>query len=193
MQQWGKSIDLPPSISITSQITFMSLRLSFDKQLEEALPDLWRYAWSLTRDRDSADDLVQDCVERALRKRLLWFPGRSLKPWLTKILLNLFRDQWRHNARHQTVALDQLNNIAEIAASPHERLEVKEIWRALDKIPSEQKEALLCVVIAGLSYSDAAEALDIPKGTLMSRIARARSKLKTEMDSPTSPKIRSVT
>jgi RNA polymerase sigma-70 factor (ECF subfamily) len=109
------------------------------------------------------------------------------------MLLNLFRDQWRRNARHQTVALDQLNNIAEIAASPHERLEVKEIWSALDKIPSEQKEALLCVVVAGLSYSDAAEALDIPKGTLMSRIARARSKLKTEMDSPTSPKIRSVT
>lgn len=166
---------------------------SFDKQLEEALPDLWRYAWSLTRDRDNADDLVQDCVERALRKRLLWFPRRSLKPWLTKMLLNLFRDQWRRNTRHQTVALDQLNNIAEIAASPHERLEVKEIWNALDKIPSEQKEALLCVVVAGLSYSDAAEALDIPKGTLMSRIARARSKLKTEMDSPTSPKIRSVT
>lgn len=68
---------------------------SFEAQLEDCLPDLWRYAWSLSRDRDAADDLVQDCVERALRKRLLWIPGRPLKPWLIKMLLNIYRDQWR--------------------------------------------------------------------------------------------------
>ncbi|MBI1494316.1 RNA polymerase sigma factor [Rhodobacteraceae bacterium MYP1-1] len=69
---------------------------SFNTQLEKALPDIWRHACSLTHDKDAADDLVQDCIERALRKRLLWMPGRPLKPWLTKIMLNLYRDRWRY-------------------------------------------------------------------------------------------------
>ncbi|MES0884324.1 RNA polymerase sigma factor [Roseibium sp. SCP14] len=165
---------------------------SFETQLEKSLPDLWRYAWSLTRDRSVADDLVQDCIERALRKRLLWIPGRPLKPWLTKILLNLYRDRLRSESRRQTVTLDQISNVAELSASPEERLKAKEIWKSLDKLPPEQRQALLAVVAAGLSYEEVASALGIPRGTLMSRISRARAKLKADMDASAAPKIRSV-
>ena len=165
---------------------------SFETQLENCLPDLWRYAWSLTRDRDAADDLVQDCVERALRKRLLWMPGRPLKPWLTKMLLNIFRDHWRREARYCTVDLDQIGDLACFTSTVEERLEVKEIWKSMERIPQEQREALLAVVIGGLSYDEAAKALSIPKGTLMSRIARARAKVKTDVDASASTKIRSV-
>ncbi|PIE09846.1 MAG: RNA polymerase subunit sigma [Rhodobacterales bacterium] len=165
---------------------------SFEAQLESAMPDLWRYAWSLTRDRDAADDLVQDCVERALRKRLLWIPGRPLKPWLTKMLLNLFRDRWRRDSRAPMVELDQIADLAAHSSTVEERLEIKAIWKSLEKVPQDQREALLAVVIAGLSYKEAAAALGIPQGTLMSRISRARSKLKTEMDASAVTKIRSV-
>lgn len=165
---------------------------SFEAQLESAMPDLWRYAWSLTRDRDAADDLVQDCVERALRKRLLWIPGRPLKPWLTKMLLNLFRDRWRRDSRAPMVELDQIADLAAHGSTAEERLEIKAIWKSLEKVPQDQREALLAVVIAGLSYKEAAAALGIPQGTLMSRISRARSKLKTEMDASAVTKIRSV-
>ncbi|MDE4132558.1 RNA polymerase sigma factor [Phaeobacter sp. QD34_3] len=165
---------------------------SFDIQLENCLPDLWRYAWSLTRDRDAADDLVQDCIERALRKRLLWFPGRPLKPWLTKILLNIYRDQWRRETRYRSVDLDQVGDLAAVTGSPEERLEIKAIWKSLETVPQAQKEALLAVVVGGLSYEEAAAALGIPRGTLMSRISRARAKIKIEMDTSPKTKIRSV-
>jgi RNA polymerase sigma-70 factor (ECF subfamily) len=165
---------------------------SFEVQLENCLPDLWRYAWSLTRDRDAADDLVQDCVERALRKRLLWLPARPLKPWLTKMLLNLYRDRWRRETRYRTVDLDQLADLAAVTGTAEERLEIKAIWQSMEKIPQEQKEALLAVVIGGLSYDEAAKALAIPKGTLMSRISRARAKIKGDRGASPNTKIRSV-
>jgi len=168
------------------------MKQSFENQLENCLPDLWRYAVSLTRDRDSADDLVQDCVERALRKRFLLLPGRPLKPWLTKILLNIYRDRWRQNARYRAVDLDQITDLAAVSSTPEERLELKAIWKKMEKIPDEQREALLAVVIGGLSYEEASKALAIPKGTLMSRIARARTKLKADMDASAAIQIRSV-
>ncbi|MGB0959238.1 MAG: RNA polymerase sigma factor [Halocynthiibacter sp.] len=165
---------------------------SFEIQLEACLSDLWRYAWSLTRDRDAADDLVQDCVERALRKRFLWLPRRPLKPWLTKMMLNLYRDQWRHNARYRVVGIDQVADLVALTSTPEERLEIKEIWMKMDDIPQDQREALLAVVVGGLSYDEAATALSIPKGTLMSRISRARAKLKADMGASATTKIRSV-
>ena len=168
----------------------MSLR--FDTQLEACLPDLWRYAWSLTRDRDAADDLVQDCVERALRKRLLWLPTRPLKPWLTKMLLNLYRDRWRRERKYRTVDLDQVSEIAATTSTPEERAELRAACRAMDKLPHDQREALLAVVIGGLTYDEASKALRIPKGTLMSRIARARGKIKADLDVATATRLRSV-
>ena len=182
MSGWGAARDCSPFITMIS---------SFENQLESCLPDLWRYACSLTRNRDAADDLVQDCVERALKKRLLWMPGRPLKPWLTKIMLNLFRDHCRREARQPAMTFDFIDDLASTVASPEERLEIKDVWRKLEHIPTEQRHALLAVVVGGLSYDEAAYSLGIPKGTLMSRVSRARAKLKDEMDA-TAPKIRSI-
>lgn len=163
---------------------------SFETQLENCLPDLWRYAWSLTRDRDAADDLVQDCVERALRKKILWIPGRPLKPWLTKMLLNLFRDRWRRESKYRTI--DQIGEVASSSSTVEELLEVKEVWKSLTKVPQDQQEALLAVVVAGLSYDEAAKSLQIPKGTLMSRISRARAKIRNDVEASGISKVRSV-
>ena len=165
---------------------------SFETQLENCLPDLWRYAWSLTRDRDAADDLAQDCVERALRKKILWIPGRPLKPWLTKMLLNLFRDRWRRESKYRTIDLDQIGEVASSSSTVEELLEVKEVWKSLTKVPQDQQEALLAVVVAGLSYDEAAKSLQIPKGTLMSRISRARAKIRNDVEASGISKVRSV-
>lgn len=165
---------------------------SFEAQLESCLPDLWRFAWSLTHDRDAADDLVQDCVEKALRKRLLWVPGRPLKPWLTKILLNIFRDQWRRRSRMPMVDIDTAAHIAAFTGNAEDRLEVQDIWAQVSRLPHDQREALLTVVMGGLSYAEAAKVLRIPTGTLMSRVARARAKIRQRTSAEQPPNIRSV-
>lgn len=159
-------------------------RSEFEAQISASLPDLWRYAWSLTRDSDAADDLVQDCLERALRKRALFHRGSSLRPWLTKIMLNIFRSQWRRDRARVSLPMDEAGEMPDPVAGPEERLELAAVWRNLESVPPEQREALMAVVVGGLSYDEAALALDIPRGTLMSRIARARAKLKTATDRP---------
>lgn len=160
--------------------------------MQDSLPDLWRYAFSLTRDRVQADDLVQDCVERAIRKQKLWMPGRPLKPWLMKMLLNLFRNSRAAGRMRQTLPLDE--RIADTAARADDdsRLELVAMARALERLPDDQREALLLVVVGGLEYGQAARALGIPVGTLMSRISRARAKLRKWRSESELPPVRSV-
>ncbi len=166
---------------------------SFQQQLEESLPDLWRYAFALGHDRDLADDLVQDTAERAMRKRALWIPGRPLKPWLAKILLNLFRDHCARSARHGEVMAAQDVVRAETShAGADQRLELLSVARGIAALPPEQREALLAVTVGGLDYKQAARAIGIPKGTLMSRISRARERLKQATGGDDTPAIRRV-
>ncbi|MEZ5716197.1 MAG: RNA polymerase sigma factor [Paracoccaceae bacterium] len=107
----------------------------FHDQLTESLPALWRYAFSLTHDRAAADDLVQDCAERALRKRYLWLPHRPLKPWLMKMLLNTFRNRYRAETARPTVPLDEAPPLAAAGASPEERLDLAQTLRAVQDLP----------------------------------------------------------
>lgn len=168
----------------------------FATELEACLPDLWRYAMSLARDRDLADDIVQDCLERAWRKRWMWRASQPIKPWLMKILLNTWRNHLRRapvRAAAQSVELTPEIAPA-VASTPEDRLHVAEITRRVATLPDDQREALLLVVVGGLSYADAAQALAIPQGTLMSRIARARARLREEPAvTAARQKIRSVT
>jgi len=156
---------------------------AYEEQLQACLPDLWRYGYALCRNRDQADDLVQDCAERALRKRHLWRPTAALKPWLMKMLVNLYRNQVRDQSRRPVlVAMD---TGAREPAAPDglaARLHLGDCARALQVLPEEQREALLLVVIGGLSYKDAAAALGLPLGTLMSRLGRARAALREATD-----------
>lgn len=159
----------------------------FRTQLQDCLPDLWRYAYALTRDRNLADDLTQDCAERALRKRDLWKQTGALKPWLMKMLLNLYRNQLRTLSRRpQLVAMDDMHHDPAAPDALDQKLALSQTARAMQKLPGDQREALLLVVLGGVSYKQAAETLDVPLGTLMSRLGRARTKLRDLMaDTPT--------
>lgn len=158
----------------------------FKQQLQACLPDLWRYAFALCRDRTLADDLVQDCAERALRKHALWQQEGELKPWLMKMLLNLYRNQLRTQSRRpRLVAMDDITVEPAATEALEGKLALAQTARAIQTLPQEQREALLMVVLGGVSYKQAAEALDVPMGTLMSRLGRARAKLRDMMaDAP---------
>ena len=150
----------------------------FNTELKRTLPDLWRYAFALCNDRNRADDMVQDCAEKAIRKQKQWKKDRPLKPWLMTMLLNIFRNQYRRDTYLRLVPIDNGRlDIAEPAHAEH-RAELAATARNINQLPPEQREALLTVVVGGLDYGQAARTLDIPRGTLMSRISRAREKLR---------------
>lgn len=164
----------------------------FLDDIETSIPALRRYARALTGNADRADDLVQDCLERAITKQSLWRPVGPLRPWLFKIMINLHRNEWRRRrGSPEPEALDTLPFEPASPASQGARLALAETAAALDRLPADQREALLLVVLEGMSYAEAAGALDIPVGTLMSRIGRAREALRAMADG-TGPKLRSV-
>lgn len=164
----------------------------FLDEIEKHIPALRRYARSLTRNSDRADDLVQDCLERAIRKKSLWQPTGSLKAWLFRILLNIYRNDLRRMRHTAHEALDTLPVEPSTPAPQGDRLALAEVSRAMDKLPDEQREALLLVVLEGMSYAEAAKALAIPAGTLMSRLSRARATLKKLTNEGDEPRLRTV-
>jgi RNA polymerase sigma-70 factor (ECF subfamily) len=165
----------------------------FLDEIEECVPALRRYARALTRNADRADDLVQDCLERAIRKQALWRPTGSLQSWLFRILLNIYRNDLRSQRRRSDqVPLDMM--IVEPAVAPAQpgRIALAEMAKAIDTLPGDQREALLLVVLEGQSYSDAADILSIPIGTLMSRLGRARAALRLLTGAGDEPRLRTV-
>lgn len=159
---------------------------AFRRDLEELVPALRRYARALTRERETADDLVQDTLVRALRSEHL-FHGGSLRNWLYTILTNLDRNRRRAAARRPVLVPveDEADGGNATAA------ERRDIVRALSLLDAAQREALLLVVLEGLSYRDAAEVQGVPIGTVMSRIARARANMKDFLDGER-PRLRQV-
>jgi len=165
----------------------------FLDEIESIVPALRRYARALTRNADRADDLVQDCLERAIRKQVLWQPTGSLKSWLFRILLNLYRNELRvARRRGEHVAVETLLVEPSVAPAQPGRIALAEMARAIDTLATDQREALLLVVLEGLSYSEAASVLGIPMGTLMSRLGRARAALRTATGSGEEPRLRTV-
>ena len=165
----------------------------FLDEVEASIPALRRYARALTRNADHADDLVQDCIERAIRKQTLWKPTGPLKAWLFRILLNLYRNELRlHRRRGEHVPVETLLVEPSVAPAQPGRIALNEMSRAIDTLNGEQREALLLVVLEGLSYAEAAEALEIPLGTLMSRLGRARAALRKLTGSGEEPRLRTV-
>ena len=165
----------------------------FLDEIEAAVPALRRYARALTRDADRADDLVQDTLERAIRKRALWRPTGPLQAWLFRMLLNIYRNDLRGQRRRGThLALDAMGIEPATPAAQPGHLALAEVGRALGQLPDEQREALLLVVIEGTSYADAASILGIPAGTLMSRLGRARAALRGLTGAGDEPRLRTV-
>ena len=165
----------------------------FLDEIEAAVPALRRYARALTRNPDRADDLVQDCLERAVRKRALWRPTGPLQAWLFRMLLNIYRNDLRSRRRRgDHVPLDQMPTEPSTPAAQPGRLALAEVDRALGRLPDDQREALLLVAVEGQSYADAASILDIPIGTLMSRLGRARAALRALTGTADEPRLRTV-
>lgn len=146
-------------------------------EIEAAIPSLRRAARAMTRDRDKAEDLVQDSLERALARRHLWRGEGPVSGWLWKIMLNLHRDGLRRHPAH-LVVVDDLPPTSAPGAGAEDHLALDEVRRAMDRLPTDQRQALVLVALEGMSFREAAGLLDIPEGTLMSRLGRARAGLR---------------
>ncbi|AVF03993.1 MULTISPECIES: sigma-70 family RNA polymerase sigma factor [Devosia] len=166
--------------------------VDFLDELEACVPALRRYARALTRNIDHADDLVQDCLERAISRRGLFRPSGPMRPWLFTILVNLHRNARRSEQRRGPhLDADSLPDLG-TPAPQHSHLALAELSRAIDGLPLEQKETLLLVTLEGMAYAEAASILDIPLGTLMSRLGRARANLRLSTGEAQEPHLRSV-
>jgi RNA polymerase sigma-70 factor, ECF subfamily len=165
----------------------------FLDQIEACVPSLRRYARALTRNADLADDLVQDCLERALSRRGLFRPTGPVRAWLFTILLNLYRNGLRTSHRRgETIAIETMPVEPASPATQPGHIALAEMARAIQTLPIDQKEALLLIALEGLSYAEAAGILGIPQGTLMSRLGRARTALRTMTGASTEPHLRTV-
>jgi len=151
----------------------------FGAQATAVIPRLRRYARALTGDAMRADDLVQDTLERALVKQHLWRQGSDLRAWMFTIMHNVFVNQVRARPADITVALDAEAYEVPANINPVDRLEVGDMDAAIRCLPDEQREVLLLIALEQLSYSETAQALGIPLGTVMSRLHRARERLRT--------------
>ena len=152
--------------------------MRFRQEIEAAVPALRRYARALTRNAELADDLVQDTLVRALRSEHL-FHGGEMRSWLYTILTNLNRNRLRSLARRPTEQALGENDAVDMAGP---QAGARDIERALASLVEDQRAALLLVVLEGLSYREVAEVLDVPIGTVMSRLARARMQIKAYLD-----------
>lgn len=146
-------------------------------QILEHIPRLRRYARALLGDRYAADDLVQDTLERGWNKFHLWRPGTDLRAWLFTIMHNVFVNQVRSKRSDIEKTMEELPVVA-VRATQSDSLEIADVERALRALPDEQREVLLLVAIEEMTYDEASRALAIPIGTVMSRLSRARERMR---------------
>lgn len=150
----------------------------------EFLPRLRRFAYTLTRNADQADDLVQDTCERALARIDQWKPGTRLDSWMYQIARNLWVDRGRAaRVRGEPADLDTVMNIADSDGRTvmENRLMVSTVLECMAKLSDDQQVLLALICVEGMTYPEAAEILGIPVGTVMSRLARARQAIGAAM------------
>jgi RNA polymerase sigma-70 factor, ECF subfamily len=153
------------------------------RAIVEVMPHLRRYARALTLNLDAADELVQDCLERALNKMHLLKDETRLRSWLFTVMLNVFRNQLRRSkSRPLLVDMDQEQIPALAGPGLDQAEDAKLVLFLLRKLPEDQREVLTLVALEEVSYQQAAAILEIPIGTVMSRLARARERLRSMMD-----------
>lgn len=166
---------------------------SADQEIVACIPSLRRYAAGLTGNREAADDLVQDTMEKAWARLGLWERRGDLRAWLFSILHNLFVDRLRAEGRSPVTAAGEEEPVAPVRASQADMLEVRDLDRALALLPLEQREVLLLVAVEQMRYEQVARVLDIPVGTVMSRLSRARERLRAILEGrETAPRLKAV-
>ncbi len=164
--------------------------MSDAQSLIELIPRLRRYARALVGDRAAADDLVQDTLERAWSKLHLYRHGTDLRAWLFTVMHNVHVNRVRA-ARPTDPLDDEMPELAQ-RATQGDALIVRDLERGIAALPVAQREVLLLVALEDLSYAETARALGIPIGTVMSRLARAREKLRASMQGMGATKLQVV-
>jgi RNA polymerase sigma-70 factor (ECF subfamily) len=159
------------------------------QQVIEQLPGLRRYARALMGDAWAADDLVQDTLERACGQWRLWTADSDLRAWLFTLMHNLFANQARSASRRVSagIRVDPADVDAELSAPESGAELALDLQRCLLRLPDDQREVLLLVTLEDLSYEEVSRVLAIPVGTVMSRLSRARNRLRELMDTPAGP------
>jgi len=159
---------------------------AFQRQVVELLPRLRRLARAVTRHHADADDLVQLTVERALARRDQWQTGTRLDSWMMRIMKNCWIDEARARNRrsHINAPADAVERIAEAGADAaiEARIDARAIEQAMEALPDEQRMAVALVLVDGLSYREAADVLEVPMGTLTSRLVRGRQALMARLE-----------
>lgn len=152
-------------------------------RIEAEIPRLRRYARSLVRDAEGADDLVQDCLVRAVANIGSWKEGTNLRAWLMTILRNKFFNDCRKKKRERNIFMDQgSTDVGVVPAQQDAQLYMASFESAFQKLSQDHREALLLVAVEGYPYDQAAKILDISIGTVKSRVSRARASLRTQLD-----------
>ena len=155
----------------------MSTKDSVAGQLADHLEPLWRFAYRLSQSQEAAKELTQGTCLRALECQSL-YRGGSLKSWLFKIMHNLWRDEVRHNVRAglKLVSSDATDDVLS-ADGPEQQMLLLDVQQMVNQLPEAQRTVLLLTAIEGFSYRETAALLEVPLGTVMSRLARAREKM----------------
>jgi RNA polymerase sigma-70 factor, ECF subfamily len=150
-----------------------------DRLIIEQIPRLRRYARALTGNAHAAEDLVQDCLERAWNKFHLWQTGTNMRAWMFTIMHNIHVNQVRKAVSRPTVVtLNEWTDDRGVKPVQEKRVEVRNVGAALERLPEEQRAVVLLVGLEELSYQEVAKILGIPMGTVMSRLSRGREKLR---------------
>ena len=159
-------------------------------EMENCIPSLRRYAVALIRDRYQADDLVQDCLERAIRKRVLWCRTGSVRKWLFTIMHNIHISQIRKSSRQpKTVEFEEVVHAIRIDDAQAQGDRTHDTAFCLSQLPEQQRQVILLVALEGFSYKETSLILQVPEGTVMSRLSRARERLRKMMEGEVMPKL----
>lgn len=152
---------------------------AFERELASLLPRLRRFARALSRDASDADDLTQMALERAFKARSQFVEGTKLDSWMMRIMRNIWIDEVRSRARRaRTIAPEEeAAGVVADGGSPEQALLRRDIDKAMETLPDQQREVIALVLVDGLAYREAADILDIPIGTLTSRLTRGRQAL----------------
>jgi RNA polymerase sigma-70 factor, ECF subfamily len=162
----------------------------FHRLIEQQIPRLRRYARVLTSNPDRADDLVQDTLSRALDKQHLWQPGTNLGAWLFTIMHNQNVNNVRRDIRKSAaIEIEQVATTLPATTDPSAWRKMVELDRALTRLPLGQRQVILLVGLEGISYEDTAGILNIPVGTVRSRLSRGRDTLRELLDMEERPTV----
>ncbi|GGB69923.1 RNA polymerase sigma factor [Blastomonas aquatica] len=171
------------SSSVSSIRKAQNLTKAFEPLLIDLLPKMRRFACGLTGSTADGDDLCQMTIERALARRNQWQEGTRLDSWMYKIMRNLFIDEIRASRRRgETFVAEEAGLSVGSSGGQEASVELGMIDRAIMRLPDEQREAVLLVMVEGCSYKEAAEIVGCPVGTLNSRLVRGRDALQGLLD-----------